>query len=127
MALTNAEKVEVRRHCGFPIYGAANATPPAFGYRFNTWFLTLEYRMNNMSVDEEEVLRDKYLANCNSLEDAIPTASENLDTDRAAVWYHNKQEVQDRFNLYKLWCERLIEFLGLESPSKLLGGMRQVI
>jgi hypothetical protein len=83
--------------------------------------------MNNMAPAEETTLIDVYLANCNSLEAAIPTASQNLDTDRAAVWYHNPKEVQDRWDLYKLWCNRLIEYMGLISPSKMLTGMRVTV
>lgn len=125
--LTNAQKDQVRRHCGFPVYGNGSATPPAFGYRYYSQYLTLEYRMNNLSDDQEDLLLNTYVANCNSLETAILTASGNLDTDRAAVWYHNKKEVSDRWDLYKLWCKRLIEFMGLETPSGMLSGMRIVV
>lgn len=119
--LTDAQKDDVRRHAGFPVFGlAVGATPPSFGYRYNEWYLILEYRMNNLTLNQENILINTYVATCNSLESAIPTASDNLDTDRAAVWYHNKDEVEDRFALYKLWCNRLIEFMGLKSPSKLL-------
>jgi hypothetical protein len=83
--------------------------------------------MNNLSPNQETILISNYIANCNTLEAAIPTASDNLDTDRAAVWYHNKKEVRDRWDLYKLWCNRLVEFMGLPSPSSMLGGMRVVV
>ena len=121
--LTEQNKIDVRRHCGLPVYGnGVGASPPSFGYRYYQWYLIIEYRMNNLSPEEETTLISIYLANCNNLENAIPTASTNLDTDRAAVWYHNKYEVRDRFDLYKLWCRRLIEFMGVDSPSTLLSG-----
>ena len=127
--LTDAQKDDVRRHCGFPVFGlGVGTTPPTFGYRYYAWYLILEYRMNNLSQNQANLLTNTYIANCNQLEQAILTASGNLDTDRAAVWYHNKNEVPDRFKLYKLWCDRTIEFMGLESPSKLLGlGLRIVV
>lgn len=126
--LTPAQKDQVRRHAGFPVYGnGVTSSPPSFGYRYNPWYLILEYRMNNLSEDQEDILLNTYIAKCNALEEAIPTASSNLDTDRAAVWYHNKNEVKDRFNLYKLWCQRLIEFLGVSTPSNMLSGMRVVV
>lgn len=126
--LTDTQKDDVRRHCGFPVYGlGAGATPPSFGYRYNTWYLLLEYRMNNLASNQEFLLINTYIANCNTLEQAILTASGNLDTARAAVWYHNQKEVRDRWDLYKLWCQHTIEFMGLESPSKMLGNMRQVV
>lgn len=123
---TELEKVDIRRFIGFSVYGssAANTT---FGYRYFEDYLTIEYRMNNLTTDEEDVVRTKYLTNCRNLEDAIPTASDNLDTDRAAVWYHNKDEVEDRFKLYKLWCQRLAEFFGVKAPSALMGGFRIVV
>ena len=119
--LTDSQKDDVRRHCGFPVFGlGVGTTPPTFGYRYNTWYLILEYRMNNLGQNQANLLVDTYINNCNQLEQAILTASSNLDTDRAAVWYHNKNEVSDRFKLYKLWCDRTIEFMGLQTPSKLL-------
>ena len=119
--LTEQQKVDCRRHCGLPVYGlGVGTTPPTFGYRYYEWYLIFEYRLNNLSIDEANTLTGTYLVNCNSLEQAILGASGNLDTDRAAVWWHNKQEVSDRFRLYKLWCDRLIEFLGVSTPSKLL-------
>lgn len=120
--LTDAQKDDVRRHCGFPVYGlGVGTTPPTFGYRYNEWYLILEYRMNNLGLNQANLLINTYIGNCNNLEQQILAASSNLDTDRAAVWYHNKNEVSDRFKLYKLWCDRTIEFMGLSSPSKLLG------
>ena len=124
--LTYAQKDDVRRHCGFPVFGlGVGTTPPTFGYRYNTWYLILEYRMNNLGQNQADLLINNYIANCNKLEQAILGASSNLDTDKAAVWTHNKNEVSDRFKLYKLWCDRTIEFLGLQTPSKLLAlGLR---
>ena len=76
--------------------------------------------MDNLAPEEETTLINVYLANCSTLEAAIPTASSNLDTDQAAVWYHNKDEVGDRYELYRLWCRRLIEFMGVEPPQPML-------
>ena len=101
--LTNQQKVDIRRYCGFSVFGNdTTASPPAWGYRYYAQYLILEYRMNNLSTDEETTLENVYLSNLATLEAAIPTASGNLDTDRAAVWYHNKNEVSDRFKLFNL-------------------------
>lgn len=83
--------------------------------------------MNNLAVDEEETLETIYLQNLRTLESAIPTASENLDTDRAAVWYHNKNEVADRFKLFNLWCTRLKDFMGVTGMSALQVGLQVVV
>lgn len=125
---TEQQKVDIRRHCGFPVYGnGLDASPPTFGYRYYHQYLILEYRLDNMAPEEETTLIDKYLTYCNSLETDIPTASENLDTDRAAVWYHNKYEVRDRFALYKLWCTRLMDYLEVWGPARLMSGLRIVV
>lgn len=117
MAFTEQQKVDIRRFCGAPVFGNNfSASPPSFGYRYYKWYLTLEYRLINLAPEEEATIISVYLANLTTLESAIPTASENLDTDRAAVWYHNKNEVRDRYNLFKLWCRRLQEFLGFDAP-----------
>lgn len=83
--------------------------------------------MNNLASDEEITLINVYLANCNNLENAIPTASSNLDTQQAAVWYHNQREVADRYDLYKLWCRRLAEFMGVKAPGAMINSMAVVI
>jgi hypothetical protein len=69
--------------------------------------------MNNLAPEEELIIQEKYLTKLSELEEAITTATDNLDTDRAAVWYHNKNEVRDRKNLFDLWCKRLKDFLGV--------------
>lgn len=126
--LTDQQKVDVRRYCGFPVFGnGISASPPSFGYRYYTQYLILEYRMNNLSTDEEITLESDYLSILNTLEAAIPTASDNLDTDRAAVWYHNKEEVEDRYNLYRLWCRRLIEFMGVSPPQPMMRSFSVVV
>lgn len=119
MAFTTAEKVDIRRHCGYPMYGG---TPSSFqSYRFFTAYGTLEYRMSNMLAEEEAVVRTTFLANLTILETAIPAASDNLDTDQAAVWTHNKNEVRDRTALFNKWRRDLCSFIGVP-PGPGLGG-----
>lgn len=121
--LTELEKINIRRYCGFPVYGnGATASPPTFGYRYYQWYLILEYRLNNLALEEEEIIRTVYLEKLEAFENAIPTASENLDTDQAAVWYRNKNEVSDRVGLMNYWGNRLADFLGVKAPIQLLAG-----
>jgi hypothetical protein len=108
--LTDHEKIETRRHCGYPAYGSS-----ASG--FSTWlyfqaFGLLEYRMNNLAEGEIGVVR-RYLGTLAILEVAIPRSSDNLDTDKAAVWARNQNEAVDRERLYDGWRIRLCRFLGL--------------
>lgn len=126
--LTEQQKVDVRRHCGFPVYGnGLSASPPSFGYRYYHQYLILEYRMNNLAPEEETTLINVYLNTLNSLESDIPTATDNLDTDRAAVWYHNRDEVRDRFKLYKLLAVRLCDYLEVFGPAKMMQAGLQVM
>lgn len=118
MALTDAEKVDVRRYCGFPAYGGQPVQ--AFGHRFFQWYGTLEFRMNNLQAAEETVVRG-FLANLATLEAAVPAASANLDTDEAAVWKHNKREVDDRMALYATWRRELCKFFGVPPGPGLQG------
>lgn len=108
---TDAEKTAIRRYCGYPVFGSVPVQ--AFGYRFFTWYGTLEFRMNNLQSVEEDVVRNTYLANLTTLETDIVGSRANLDTDQAAVWYHNKNEVRDRAALFDNWRQRLCDFFGI--------------
>ncbi len=108
---TETQLVDIRRHCGYPAYGDGGVVFPY------PWimrqYLALEYRLKHMSVEEGAVVVNTYLANLTALEVAIPAAGENLDTDAAAVWVHNKNEVRDRDALFDSWRRRLANFLGI--------------
>ena|SRR5689334_22658311 len=107
MALSDPEKTDVRRFCGYPPHGATGADLQTIrtGGR-------LEFRMNNLSDPEAAVVR-RYLGTLIVLEIAVPRASENLDTDQAAVWTHNRDELRDRTRLFDDWRRRLCGFLGV--------------
>jgi hypothetical protein len=110
MAFLDSEKTDIRRFCGYPAYGG---TPAGFqNWRFYQAYGLLEFRMNNLSAEEETVVR-RYLANLNVLETAIPMSGQNLDTDQAAVWTHNRDEVAQRSALLDDWRRRLCAFFGL--------------
>lgn len=126
MAFTDTEKVNIRRYCGFPVYGGQPVQ--AFGHRFFQHYGTLEFRMNNMLPEEEAVVRTTYLANLATLETAIVGASANLDTAQAAVWTHNKNEVRDREALYASWRRKLCAFIGIPPGPELgSGGIKVVV
>lgn len=110
MPLSDAEKTDIRRYCGYPAYGAAASGMQT--WRFYQTYGVLEFRMNNLSDAELTVVR-RYLATLASLEVAIPGAAGNLDTDQAAVWTRNRDEVRDRTRLFDDWCRRVCAFLGV--------------
>lgn len=110
MSFTDGEKADIRRFCGYPAYGAASAGMQS--WRFFQVYGLLEFRMNNLSDAEAAVVR-RYLGTLTVLELAIPRASENLDTDQAAVWTRNPNELHDRAKLFDDWRRRLCGFFGV--------------
>ncbi len=101
--LTEAEKTDTRRFCGYP---ALAGQPALLGNA------ALEFRLDRLSPAEEAVLRD-YLAGLRALEQAIPAAAANLDTARAAVWTRNADEIHERTALFDAWRRRLAAYLGI--------------
>jgi hypothetical protein len=116
-ALSDAEKTDARRFCGYPAYGAA---PVGFEtWRFYQVYGVLEFRLNNLSSSELGVIR-RYLATLTVLEVAVPRSGENLDTDIAAVWTRNRSEPLDRSRLFDDWRRRLCGFLGIPPGPALI-------
>ena len=115
--LTDQQKTDVRRFCGYPAYGASPAGN--IGWRFFTAYGLLEYRMNNLS-DTEVAIVLNYLCTISGLEITVPAASENLDSDAASSWKHNANEVADRLRLLDEWRRRLCAFFGV-TPGEGLG------
>lgn len=109
--LTDTQKVAVRRFLGYPLYGTGDVI---FPYPWiMRYYQALETRMNSMTEDEVTVLTTVFLPNLQTLELAIPGATVNLDTDKAAVWTHNKNEVRDRWDLFNSFRQYLAEFMGV--------------
>ncbi|OYV58399.1 MAG: hypothetical protein B7Z62_08885 [Deltaproteobacteria bacterium 37-65-8] len=117
---TDAQLVDIRRYCGYPAYGDGAVVFPY------PWimkqYLALEYRLQHISASEGAVVATTYLANLNTLESAIPGAGANLDTDQAAVWTHNKNEVRDRDALFSNWRRKLCAFLGVPPGPEFSAG-----
>ena len=86
----------------------------------------LEYRLNHLQDGEVAVLR-RYLTTLAELETAIPRASENLDTNQAAVWFRNPNESRDRDNLFDGWRARMCAFLGLPPGIGIRSSTRTLI
>lgn len=118
-SFTDAQKVDIRRFCGYPAYGG---TPAGFqSWRFFQAYGMLEYRLNNLLPEEATVVVN-YLATLYPLESAIPNAGGNLDTEAASVWTHNAREVADRTALFDGWRRRLCAFLGVPPGPGLTSG-----
>jgi hypothetical protein len=117
--LSDSERVDVRRFCGYPAYGAAPTGMQS--WRFFTVYGLLEFRLTNLSANEIAVVR-RYLGTLITLELAVTMAGDNLDTDQASVWTRNKNEVIDRIGLLDVWRRRLCDFIGVPPGPALLAG-----
>ena len=107
---SDAEKTDIRRYCGYPVYG--NAASGGLGWRFYQAYGLLEYRMQNLTDAEEAVTRTQ-LGVLAGLETALAQSSNNLDTESAANWTRNPNEPSDRACLFDDLRRRLCAFLGL--------------
>lgn len=94
--------IDIRRFCGYPL-------------------TSTEIDVKIAAVpDEAAAVVSTYLTNIRSLEAAIMGASDNLDTDKAAVWTRNRTEVQDRDAMFYAWRLRLCNLIGV-IPGNNLG------
>ena len=122
-SLLDAEKADIRRFCGYPPYGAGAAG--FSGWRFFQAYGLAEFRMNNMAPAEYANIR-YILAQLYTLEAAVWGAGANLDTDQAAVWKHNRDEIAHREGLFSLHRRRLCSLLGVPPGPDLRGASSAV-
>lgn len=108
--LTDAQRADVRRYCGYPMYGGQPTQ--AFGWRFYQWYGTLEFRLVN-ALPEEYALVTTMLTRLNALETALAGSTDNLDTASAGPWVHNASEIKDRTRLYTFYRKELCNFIGV--------------
>lgn len=113
MALSSQDADDTRRFCGYPVQAALIFLDAEFqGYS-----LMLDTILAGLTPGQVVTLQTQYLVPLRQLEPAIVTAGDNLDTDRAAVWFHNKNEVADRQNLYMITRQKLCFFLGIPAGA----------
>lgn len=125
MALTDAQKADVRRYAGYPALGdmpTDDSRDYAYGFVSPGVLQTLFHRLNALRPEEETVLINTYLTPLGNLESDIPGARQNLDTAQAAVWKHNAAEIDDRIRLFDEWRRRMCAFIGIPAGPWLTGG-----
>lgn len=128
--LTDQQKTDVRRYAGYPMIGNTPTDASrdfAYGWVSPGVWETLYSRLNSMSASEENVLITVYLDKLATLETAITDASDNLDTDVAAIWTHNKNEVSDRMSLFNKWRRQMCSFIGIPLGPWLTKGGCQIV
>lgn len=128
--LTAQQVADVRRFAGYPSLGTDTPADSARDFAAN-WVLpgvyqTLFTRLQNLTRETENTLVNVYLVKLYVLEQAVLDAGDNLDTDVAAVWTRNKDEVRDRTKLFDQWRRRMCELIGLV-PGPYLGSGRMTV
>ena len=107
--LSSVELTEARRHLGYPAHGLAGAID---GWQYSRVDGVVEHRLVHLSDAEEGVVR-QYLGTLNVLERAIPEMGVSLDTNAAAGWVRNPDELEDRGRLFDEWRRRFCAFVGV--------------
>ena len=123
-ALTDSERVDARRFCGYPAFGTSSAG--LLSLKFSQRYAYLESRLSSLSASETAIVR-KYLVTLATLENAVPGVSDNLDTDQASMWSRNRDEFSDRIRLLDEWRHRLCGFLGVPKGPSLGCGSPELI
>ena len=129
MALTSAQMLDVRRFAGYQAASTVSPLAPHNDIVYQSYgmvTMSLYTRLTTLDADAETVLISKFIEPLNTLEDVILTASDNLDTDVAAVWTRNKNEVRDRAALLNNLRVRMCEFLGMKPGPNLINSGNMV-
>jgi len=126
--LTSDQIVAVRRFMGYSVSGDSTAYPYRELVYSNVSYMgvSLDYRLQHLSTDEESVVINTYLTPLALREQEIQGAADNLDTAEAAVWKRNASEVNDRIQLYNYLRRELCTFLGFPPGPQLSSGNRLV-
>lgn len=132
MSLTDDQKNSVRWYMGYPttLANVSTGNNRDFAYAWVTpgVMMTLDTALDNMTPSQETRVTAFYLPNLTQMETDLYGSSgawQNHDTDQAAVWYHNKNEVDDRTRHFKALCRRLANEFGFApGPAVGPGGMR---
>lgn len=128
MALTAQQLVDLRFYMGWSVTGNTTSAPyRELVYSDVSYFgLSIDYRLSNLSQEEENVVTGYFLPNLKSRRDEIQAAADNLDTDRAAIWTRNRSEVGDRTALYNALRRELCSFLGFQPGAMITSANRTV-
>lgn len=123
MALTDAQKADCRRWCGYPQVGASHPTDAnrdfVFGWVLPGVHATLTGVLNDLLPENESILINTYLTPLAAREAEIQGAADNLDTIEAAVWKRDPEEVDRRVRLFNYLRKQMCGFLGIPPGPEL--------
>ena len=101
--LTETQKVQIRRLCGYPVKGSNAATANSNMWWYYTNYQQLEYRMEYLQPEEINELVN-LLNTCLGLENAFQQITSDLSTEKAGPWTRNKNEIADYQKQFEYWC-----------------------
>lgn len=116
---TGAQVAAIRYYCGYGSFAR-------FGYVLAGQMATLDTQMAGMVANEVAQVT-AILEALPTLDTALQNASANLDTEQAAVWTHNPNEVQDRAGLFRRYRLRLCELFNVPPGPGLMTDGNKVI
>ena len=110
--LTDAEKVEVRRHAGYPNVQQASTFEIGVPAGIQTMYV-VEGAMNRLLPEAEPMLRS-YLAVLNGIEQQVLEDQENLAAEKVDTITVNLEEFEMLMQQYKWWQAQLCNLLSIE-------------
>jgi len=116
---TGAQVAAIRMYCGYGSYAA-------YGYVIAGAGMGIIDTQIGSVVETEYANINSILTLLPTLDTAIQTAAQNLDTDEASVWKHNPREIPERRALFDYYRRRLCELLNVQ-PGPALGGNGMVV
>lgn len=128
MALTAQQLVDLRYYIGYSVTGDVTSAPyRELVYSNVSYFgLSIDYRLSHLSTEEEYLVTTYFLVNLKARRDEIQAAAENLDTNRAAIWERNRDEVGNRMAMFNALRRELCFFLGFQPGPMITASIRSV-
>lgn len=134
MALTAQQIVDVRRYTGYSVTGDSiyNAYRELVYSDVSYMGIALDDptgvggRLAHLSNEELNTLQNYYLPTLAAREADIQTATANLDTDKAAIWTHNKSEIAERRDVFTQLRIELCHWLGFSPGPNIQASNRLV-
>ena len=124
-SFTDAETADMRRFCGYPVYGVGTAG--FVGDRFFAAWGQLEYKMVNLRPEEFQVAR-MYLAAALPAGDGDHHGVGDAECRSGGAVQAQRAEMRERRALFDGWRRRLCGFLGVPpGPALGDGGLRLVV
>lgn len=128
MTLTAQQLVDTRRYCGYSLSGNVASQPFREPVNSSLTYesFSLEYRLANLSAEEENTLTTFFLTNLAQREAEIQSAAASLGVGSAGPFTRNPQEISERRSLFRQLRLDLCTFLGFSPGPDLTSTNRLV-